>query len=73
MLVSTIHHQPEEKIEMKIPRTHWASLKRDWTRSNEPCPKGLAYIDRVWKDNDGNFTERKLVGEGQLNNYIEEK
>jgi hypothetical protein len=58
---------------MKIPRTHWASLKRDWTRSNEPCPKGLAYIDRVWTDNDGNFTERKLVGESEINNYIEEK
>ena len=50
-----------------------SSISSTWTRSYEPCPKGLAYIDRVWTDNDGNFTERKLVGEGQLNNYIEEK
>ena len=49
------------------------TLKRDWTRSNEPCSKGLTYLDRVWKTKSGNFTERKLVGESQINNYIEEK
>ena len=61
------------RMQVNIPRTHWATLRRGWLRSDEPCPKGLAYIDRVWTDNDGEFTEMKLVVKSKLNNYINEE
>ena len=45
--------------------------KTNWKISDEKCSKGLVYLERRWKSKSGTFTERKLVGEGQVQTILE--